>query len=158
AAGDYEEALRCLAMLTGFDSSKAWASGGWLARPDVAERIDPQVALRALVSFTGDLPDPAGDELTRTLMPFLEFARRLVTAHPSAADLLCMLSGLARRLGAVDEAIGWCERAEVLSGSSMSAVMLGYAYRRADRAADTLAAWQRALERDPGNLALHVDI
>jgi tetratricopeptide (TPR) repeat protein len=124
----------------------------------VAERIDPQEALRAIVSVTGELSDEPAEEVVSALTPLLDFARRLIAAHPTDIGLLPMLSGLARRLGAVDEAIAWCERAEAVEPSMISAVMLGYAYRKAGRPDETLAAWRRGLDRDPGNVALHVDI
>jgi hypothetical protein len=47
------------------------------------------------------------------------------------------LSGLARRLGAVGEAIDWCARAERRDPTAMAAIMLGYALRGAGRTAET---------------------
>lgn len=157
-AGDYAEALSCLAMVAGFDPTKAWASGGWLDRPELAAEVDPQAALRAIVSITGKLGDELPDGVVRALTPFLAFTRRLVAAHPGEVDILPMLSGLPRRMGQLDEAIAWCERAEAAAPSLLSAVMLGNALRRAGRVDETLRVWLRGLDRDPHNIALHVDV
>src|SRR5690606_9102068 len=47
--------------------------------------------------------------------------------------------------------------AEVQPGK-LTEVWLGYAYRSAGRVNDAVAAWQRALTYDPGDLAVHADI
>ncbi len=72
--------------------------------------------------------------------------------------MLPRLSSLARRMAESGEAIAWCERAEKADPSALAAIMLGYALRNAGRPQEAHRAWLRALRRDPGNVALRVDI
>jgi tetratricopeptide (TPR) repeat protein len=85
-------------------------------------------------------------------------ARGIIAASPDRTGILWPLSGLARRLGAHEEAIAWCQRAEQADNSAGAAIMLGYALRNAGRLQEMHEAWLRALSRDPGNVTLRVDI
>ena len=85
-------------------------------------------------------------------------ARELVAVSPGRPSIGWQLSGLARRLGAHEEAIAWCRRAEQAEPSAGAAIMLGYALRNAGRLEEMHEAWLRALSRDPGNVGLRVDI
>ena len=73
---------------------------------------------------------------------FLQVARCIAACNPVRAGVLPLLSALARRLGAHDEAVAWCQRAEQGTGSASAAIMLGYALRRAGTAgrSDVLAS------------------
>ena len=82
----------------------------------------------------------------------------MAACNPEHAGVLPLLSALARRLGAHDEAIAWCQRAEQASRSASAAIMLGYALRGAGRRGEMYEAWRRALSRDNGNVSLRVDI
>jgi tetratricopeptide (TPR) repeat protein len=104
------------------------------------------------------LPDPADAHQARALAPCLDLARRLVAASGDHGVILWQLSGLARRLGAHDEAIAWCQRAEQSDPGARATIMLGYALRSAGRFGEMHEAWVRALSRDPGNVDLRVDI
>jgi tetratricopeptide (TPR) repeat protein len=85
-------------------------------------------------------------------------------AGPATPAVPLLLSGLARRLGAHAEAIAWCEEAERREHApggtpgSNAPIMLGYALRSAGRPHDAIAAWERALAAEPGNVELHIDL
>jgi tetratricopeptide (TPR) repeat protein len=158
AAGSYDDAVGLLAAAAAHEPAKPWAQVAWLQQPGLAERLDPERLTGALARLALRLPDPVPEPDRAPLMPFLELARRVVELRAGQPFVRWGLSGLARRLGAVDEAIDWCVQAERAEPSPMAAMMLGYALRRAGREAETERAWLRALERDPGNLDLHVDL
>jgi tetratricopeptide (TPR) repeat protein len=158
AAGSYDDAVGLLAAAAAHEPAKPWAQVAWLQRPGLAERLDPERLTGALARLALRLPDPVPEPDRAPLMPFLELARRVVELRADQPFVHWGLSGLARRLGAVDEAIDWCVQAERAEPSPMAAMMLGYALRSAGREAETERAWLRALERDPGNLDLHVDL
>jgi tetratricopeptide (TPR) repeat protein len=158
AAGSYDDAVELLAAATAHEPAKPWAGAAWFQNPALAERLDPGRFTNAVAKMAVQLPDPVPEPQRGPLVPFLNMARRMVELHAEEPFVLWGLSGLARRLDAVDEAIDWCVRAERREPTAMAAIMLGYALRRADRQADTEQAWLRALQRDPGNLDLHVDL
>lgn len=156
--GDVNEALTLLIRAANHDPHKPWAAAGWLELPGLAERVDPGTVLPRLVALSGALPDPVPQEQRPGLMPFLDLGRSVFAAHPDAIGFKPLLSGLARRLGELDEAIAWCEEAERTDPTPNSAIMLGYALRSAGRLEDTERAWRSAIERDPDNLYVYVDL
>jgi tetratricopeptide (TPR) repeat protein len=157
-AGHMNDALNLLVMAAVTAPEKAWTASGWLDLPGSAEQLDPVDAAETLLFLALRLDDPVDAGLLPTLSPYLDFARRLVEANPGRTEVLAPLSGLARRLGAVEEAVAWCEFAERVAPTPRSAIMLGYAYRSVDRFDDMIAAWRAAVERDPSNVDVHIDL
>lgn len=160
-AGQVDEAFHLLCRVAAAEPGRPWAAG-WLAGPGspvaVADRLEPGRAARSLTQLALALPSPMPPELAVALDPFLAVARRVAAGQPDDASVLAPLSGLARRLGAYDEAIGWCRRAEQAGGGVMAAVMLGCALNEAGRPDEAHASWVRALGLDPANVDLRVDI
>ncbi|HEY7177469.1 MAG TPA: tetratricopeptide repeat protein [Micromonosporaceae bacterium] len=157
-AGYVNDALSLLVMVAASQPTTAWTSPGWLDLPGTAEQADAADAAETLLYLALRLDEPVDAALLPTLGPYLDFARRLVEANPGRADVLAPLSGLARRLGAVDEAVAWCEVAEGIAPSPRTAIMLGYAYRAVDRTDDMVAIWEMAVIRDPSNVDIYVDL
>ena len=157
-AGHFNEALDLLAIVAAAAPTKTWTAAGWLDLPGIAEQVEPAAAAESLLSLALHLDEPVDPVLLPVLMPYLDFGRRLVEAHDHRVEVLAPLSGLARRLGATGEAIGWCERAERMSPSARSAIMLGYAYRAAGRVDDMFAIWRAAVGREPSNVDIQVDL
>lgn len=80
-------------------------------------------------------------------------------------DPACLrtFSALARRLGAYQDAIAWCEAAEKLEKTEgkvtqPTLITLGYAYRDAGQPARAIEAWRRGAELRPKNTALLLDL
>jgi hypothetical protein len=126
-SGAADEAFGLLCQVAATEPDKAWAAG-WLAMPDasaatIADGMDPDQASISLMRLAGSLPDPADPGLVAVLTPFLQVARRMAARNPGHADILPLLSALARRLGAHDEAIAWCQRAEQASRSARAAII-----------------------------------
>ena len=157
-AGHFNEALDLLAIVAAAVPAKTWTAGGWLDLPGIAEQVNPAAAAESLLSLALHLDEPVDPALLPVLAPYLEFGRRLVEAHDQRVEVLAPLSGLARRLGATGEAIRWCERAERMSPSARTAIMLGYAYRSAGRVDDMFAIWRAAVRREPSNVDIQVDL
>lgn len=161
-SGATDEAFGLLCQVAATEPGKPWAAG-WLAMPEAsaaafADGMDPDQAATSLMRLAGSLPDPADPGLVAPLTPFLQVARCIAACNPVRAGVLPLLSALARRLGAHDEAVAWCQRAELGTGSASAAIMLGYALRGAGRRDEMYQAWQRALSRDNRNVSLRVDI
>ncbi len=157
-AGHFNEALDLLAIVAAAAPTKTWTAAGWLDLPGIAEQVEPAAAAESLLSLALYLDEPVDPALLPVLAPYLEFGRRLIEAHDHRLDVLPPLSGLARRLGATGEATQWCERAERMSPSARTAIMLGYAYRAAGRVDDMFAIWRAAVRREPTNVDIQVDL
>jgi tetratricopeptide (TPR) repeat protein len=157
-AGQFTEALDLLAIVAAAAPGKTWTASGWLDMPGIAAQVEPAAAAESLLCLALHLDEPVDPDLLPVLAPYLDFGRRLVEAHDERIDVLAPLSGLARRLGATREAISWCERADRTSPSGRTAIMLGYAYRAAGRFDDMFAIWRTAVQRDPTNVDIQVDL
>jgi tetratricopeptide (TPR) repeat protein len=155
--GHFNEALDLLAIVAAAAPTKTWTAAGWLEMPGIAEQVEPAAAAESLLSLALHLDEPVDSALLPVLAPYLDFGRRLVEAH-DRVEVLAPLSGLARRLGATREATDWCERAERMSPSARTAIMLGYAYRAAGRFDDMFATWRAAVRREPTNVDIQVDL
>jgi tetratricopeptide (TPR) repeat protein len=160
--GRLDEAFSLLCHAAEAVPGKPWAAG-WMAAPgvsvpDLAGRMDPDIAVRFISRLALSLPDPVDAETAVVLGPFLDVARVVAARHPEPATVLPRLSGLARRMGESGEAVAWCEQGEEADPSAPTAIMLGYALRNAGQPEKAHQAWLRALRRDPGNVELRVDI
>ncbi len=155
--GHFNEALDLLAIVAAAAPAKTWTAAGWLDMPGIAEQVEPAAAAESLLSLALHLDEPVEPALLPVLAPYLDFGRRLVEVH-DRVEVLAPLSGLARRLGATREATDWCERAERMSPSARTAIMLGYAYRAAGRVDDMFGIWRAAVRREPTNVEIQVDL
>ena len=156
--GKLDDAFSLLCRAAEAVPGKPWAAG-WLAAPgvsvpDLAGRMDPDIAVRFMSRLALSLPDPVDAEIAVALSPFLDVARVVASRHPEPATVLPRLSGLARRMGESGKAVAWCEQAEKSDPSALAAIMLGYALRNAGRPEQAHDAWLRALRRDPGSSIL----
>jgi tetratricopeptide (TPR) repeat protein len=163
-AGQYAMAIEILGQITAIRPDQPWCAAPWFG-PQVAERVSGREAAVAISHFASGLPDPAPAELAQTQAPWLEFARAVAAQPETTAQALAILSTLARRIGGVGEAIAWCTRAELLDRQGaaegenrVGALMLGFAYRSAGRPNEAIDAWERALELDPHNIDLYIDV
>lgn len=162
-AGQHAGAVELLAMVTAAEPIKPWAAAPWFSA-ELGSSVSGEDLARSISRINTAIGDPA-PVLAVPLAPWLSLARVAAARPEIVSSALAMLSGLARRIGAIDDAIAWCTRAEALENESaadgaypLGAVMLGYALRTAGRPDETIAAWMRALERIPKDIDLHIDL
>lgn len=161
-SGQLDGAFYLLCRVAEAEQGKPWAAG-WLAAPGADSRglgrqLNPGQAGTSVLRLALALRAPVTAGTAQVLLPFLEAARGVADRGQESVKALPPLSGLARRMGALEEAIDWCERAEKAEGSAIAAIMLGYALRDAGRKQEAHEAWLRALHREPDNVNLRVDI
>ena len=164
ATGRVLSAVDMLGRITEVRSDLPWCAAPWFG-PQLAEHVTGIQAAVAIGHFSGGLGDPAPAEVAEIQAPWLEFARAVAARPETTAQPLGILSGLARRIGGIEDAIAWCTRAEEMDRVGVAegemrigAVMLGFAYRSAGRPKDAIAAWARGLELDPHNIDLYIDM
>lgn len=135
-----------------------WSHALWLEEENLPTRLDPDRFTPVFVRLSLALPDPAPEEQRPPFMPFLRLARGMVAAHASHPEVLFSASMLARRLGAVKEALTWSSRAEELAPSFATATTLGFAHLHLDQIDEAIQAWRKAMDRDPTNHELPVQL
>ena len=161
--GRVPDAVELLGALVAANPAKPWAAAPWFS-PDLALSL-PEISIgRAVTSVWKAIGNPAPPETARVLTPWLALARTAAARPGLRADVLCAASALARRLGAHQDAIDWCRRAEERDkqtegvASQHTLIMLGYAYRDAGQPAPAIEAWTRASARKPANADLMLDL
>jgi tetratricopeptide (TPR) repeat protein len=158
AAGRPEDALPLLAAAVQHTPGVDWADVPWVKDPDLAVGIEPGLLARTIMQLCTSVGDPAPPAGHATLAPFLALTRHAVAAHPGHGLLLGAGSALARRIGEIDLAVEWAAQGARVRPSKLAEIWLGYAYRRAGRLPQALAALRRAVTHDPGDLTVYADI
>jgi tetratricopeptide (TPR) repeat protein len=158
SAGDHDQALSGFAQVAAHEPHRPWAaSAGWLA-PELVPRLDPDAFARTVLRMAQILDNQVAEEHRAHLEPFAQLARAMVEAHPAHGTLLWAGSSFMRRLDALGEAVDWAFRAWTRDRSLEAAIMLGNAWRRVGRDADTEKLWATVLRDHPEDLDLHVDL
>ena len=132
--GQVPVAVELLASVVAAYPEKPWAAAPWFS-PELAGSL-PLISIgKAVTAVWQAVDNPAPPQTAATLAPWLALARE-AAAHPDIdADCLCTLSALARRLGAYQDAIAWCDAAEKLErrakgrATHLTLIMLGHAHR-----------------------------
>jgi tetratricopeptide (TPR) repeat protein len=132
---------------------------GWLADPAAAAKVRPEVVTDCSVAIFDRYPDGVEDPALRHAQePLLETFALVLAAHPDADQAHCMASAAARRLGRNDLAIAWARQVLEREPSYPAALMLGYALRDDGRPVEAEAAFRRAIELDPREPLVRVDL
>jgi tetratricopeptide (TPR) repeat protein len=160
--GRVSDAVELLGSVVAAHPEKPWAAAPWFT-PELAGSL-PLISIgRAVSSIWQAVDNLAPSETVQTLAPWLALARKAATRPDIDADCLCALSALARRLGAYQDAIAWCDAAERFEKAKGRAtqptlIMLGYAHRDGGQPEQAIDAWKRAAALRPKNAALLLDL
>ncbi|MEV4416335.1 tetratricopeptide repeat protein [Catellatospora sp. NPDC049609] len=155
--GRHADALSLLAQATVHDPARPWADVSWVQALD-AGRVGVDHLLRVLLSVLGALPDPAHGPVARACRPYLDLARRSLTAYPDEALLHGAASGIARRLREVPLALAWAERGVRLQSNKLTEMWWGNALRAAGRLDEAVRAMRAARRHDPADLSVASDL
>ncbi|HET6529769.1 MAG TPA: tetratricopeptide repeat protein [Actinoplanes sp.] len=158
AAGRPEDGLPLLAAASGHAPGMDWAGVPWVRDPALGVRMEPGLLARIVMQLCTAIGDPAPDAGRIALRPYLTVVRHAIAAHPQHHLLLGAGSALARRVAEIDLAVDWAERGVRAGPSKLAEIWLGYAYRSADRVAESLAALERAARYDPDDMSVYADI
>lgn len=157
------EAVELLGAVVAAAPDRPWADAAWFS-PRLALTL-PEISIgRAVSSVWQAIGNPAPPQTAQAMGPWLAFARAAAARPGVRADLLCAGSALARRLGAHDEAIAWCQLAAQRDTqtegvpSQHTLIMLGYAYRDAGQPSPAIEAWTKASARKPANADVMLDL
>jgi tetratricopeptide (TPR) repeat protein len=162
AAGRESDAVVLLSEVINAVPARAWASVAWLARPGLAEALDPGALATSLANVTQGIGDPADQAERTAIEPYYTLVKQAVAVHPDDLHLATMASSLARRMDDLDTAIAWASAARDFrfepTGDALGVVMLGSALRRAGRPEETIELWRATCRADPSQSYLAVDL
>ena len=161
--GRVSGAVKLLGTLVAADPAKPWAAAPWFS-PELASSL-PQSAIGGAVSAVWQaVGSPVPPATARALAPWLALARTVAARPDIGAGCLCTMSALARRLGAYQDAVAWCDTAERRDiqaeghATQPTLIMLGFAHRDAGHPERAIDTWKRAVAVGPQNADLLLDL
>lgn len=156
--GQLGEAVDLLCRASEYDLTGGWAHAPWLADPAAGRAVEPGWLLEAISHLIRAVPGPADEATREALRPYLELTGRVLEHNPGEGRLYGFASGLARRIGGLDLALLWAQRAVELEPSGMNELFLGMVHRDSGRIDEAAQAMGRAIEVDQLNLAIYSDL
>jgi tetratricopeptide (TPR) repeat protein len=160
--GETSVALQMLGSLVAVHPEKPWTAAPWFS-PELGDSVPLLPIGKCVTSIWEAVDNPAPPEIAPLLAPWLALARKAAARAEAGADVLCTLSALARRLGAYEDALAWCAKAEEWERShgratQLTLIMLGYALRDRGQREEAIDVWQRAAAMPPENAELLLDL
>ena len=157
AEGDFDYGLRLLGKAQASAPETGWADVPWVTDPATASLIDPSVAANLAIDLLELLRVRGSDSLRPAMKPYLQLIRNTIAAHPDHTNLLGAAGYFFRRFD-VAEAADYATRADKLAPCHASAIALALIYRELGLTSQALAAFERALTYEPGDLEVYADI
>jgi tetratricopeptide (TPR) repeat protein len=157
-AGDVRSALDLLVRAAAHEPETPWLAGGAMSDAALRARVDPNTAADALARLARRLPAPPSVTLRSALEPFLQLAHDVADANPDHVEIAVRLSKFATAVGAHAAGVAWRTRAEAAIPGPLGAIMMGLALKDAGETDGMEAAWTRAVEADPDNLDVYVNL
>lgn len=160
--GDYDDALDLLLQVVGSKPDVPFLEwfDRWTERDGVLEEIDPErfavSCHRCVELLDNSTEDP---RFAQAAMP--EVVKRIgrVAAHHATSEQLCFIYSIAaRRAGEVDLSLIVAQRLQDMRPSYLVSVAVAGAHRERGEYHDAIAAFRRALEFQPGDIAARLDI
>ena len=148
--GRGDEAVQLLLNVIGSDPERRWAA--WLAQwleEDPSLPVPADALLHVCRILLGPvLHEAPSATYADTLADMATAVARVLEAEPEHGPLLSVGSGLARRVGRMDEAVAWATEGDRIDGTLLSACMLGQVHRAAGDERAAFKAFEIASERD----------
>ncbi|MEW1862561.1 tetratricopeptide repeat protein [Streptomyces sp. NPDC088194] len=161
--GRVPEAVELLASVVAVHPERPWAAAPWFS-PELGGSLPLPAVGGAVSAVWGAVEDPAPPEVAAALAPWLALAREAAARPDCDAGGLRAFSALARRLGAHQEAVTWCLRAEEREvqadgrATQLTLILLGSAHRGAGQPERAIEVWKRAVALAPGNADVLLDL
>jgi tetratricopeptide (TPR) repeat protein len=132
----------------------------WLADKDLTERLPIEILLilfKPLFSkLRGDyIEDAAQRGFIEQIIPVLQ---HICDLHPNDTSFAALVSSLVRRVGRYEEALQIAQKAYSANPSAQTSIMLASAHRAMDQLELAAEYYRKALEYDPSNIAIRLDL
>ncbi|MFF5078561.1 tetratricopeptide repeat protein [Actinoplanes sp. NPDC000266] len=157
ADGDMDEAVMWLGPASGHSPEVAWARAPWFGDPRFLAAVTPA----ALAEATMRICDPGRDLTTTRALDCLDpwfAAIASVCDRDPVPEQMARMAILLRACGRTTDSFALCDRADAVRPVMFTEVVRAGTWRRLGVPAQAAAAFQRALELEPGNWSLHLDL
>jgi tetratricopeptide (TPR) repeat protein len=152
-----DQAAGFLGSVIGYRPHVAWASAPWFSDERFVGALTAAGLADASLDITGYGTDLDDDQVRERLRPWLRAIEVVCDREPAAAAMARMAI-LLRACGRTDESLAVCERVDSLERVMLTEVVRAGTWRRLGDRQETAAAFRRALQLDPTNWSLYLDL
>ncbi|WP_051468529.1 tetratricopeptide repeat protein [Actinomadura oligospora] len=152
--GRMDDAVLVLGSLGGVSPRFVWADAPWFGD----ERFLSQVSAEALCEGSPRLFDHGAEPGQVAAGPWLGAAQAVAGRPEAGSEDLARMAILLRAFGRPDESLALCDRADAQSRTVFTEVVRGGTWRALGNLDETAAAFARALDLEPDNWSLHLDL
>ncbi|GIE31765.1 hypothetical protein Ait01nite_048100 [Actinoplanes italicus] len=151
-AGDMDAAATALAWVTGYRPDVPWADAPWFD-DDLVAGLSPTGMGDAAIAVADAGQPLDGEKLT----PWFR-AIEAVCAREPVPEQMARMAIMLRFAGRIDESFALCDRADAIEPLMITSVVRGATHRHLGDGTATRRCYERALELDPGNWSLYLDL
>ncbi len=155
--GDMDPAAQALGSVIGYRPDIAWASAPWFSDERFLAAVSAAGLADATLNITDHGPALDSDAARDRLRPWFR-AIDVVCDREPVAEAMARMAILLRACGRTDASLALCGRADCIERVPFTEVVRAGTWRRLGDRRQTAAAFQRALELDPTNWSLHLDL
>ncbi|GIF19662.1 tetratricopeptide (TPR) repeat protein [Actinoplanes tereljensis] len=155
--GDMDRAVQRLGSVTGYRPTVAWASAPWFSEERFSGAVTAAGLTDAVLNITDYNPELDNDEARERLRPWFRLIDVVCDLDP-AADPMARMAILLRVCGLTDESFALCDRADSVERVMFTEVVRAGTWRRIGERRQAGEAFRRAIELDPANWSLYLDL
>jgi tetratricopeptide (TPR) repeat protein len=154
---EMDQAAGRLGSVIGYRPQVAWASAPWFSDDRFLDGLTAAGLAHASLNITDQDSDLDNDAVRGHLQPWLRAVEMVCDRRPAAADMARMAI-LLRFCGQTEASLALCERADAVERVMLTEVVRAGTWRRLGDRDATAAAFRRALQLDPTNWSLYLDL
>ncbi|WP_230394868.1 tetratricopeptide repeat protein [Plantactinospora alkalitolerans] len=155
--GHPDQAALRLGAVIGYHPDVAWASAPWFADERFLGAVTAAGLADATLNITDHGPEMDNDAARDRMGPWFR-AIDVVCEREPVAEAMARMAILLRICGRTDASLALCDRADSVDRVMFTEVVRAGTWRRLGDRRQTAAAFRRALELDPTNWSLYLDL
>jgi tetratricopeptide (TPR) repeat protein len=155
--GDMDQAAQQLGLVIGYRPEVAWAGAPWFGEDRFLGTVTAAGLADASLNITDTGPALDSDAARDRMAPWFR-AIEVVCDREPVAEAMARMAILLRASGRIEESLALCDRADSMERVMLTEVVRAGTWRRLGDPAQTAAAFRRALDLDPTNWSLYLDL
>ncbi|WP_330461597.1 tetratricopeptide repeat protein [Streptomyces sp. NBC_00820] len=155
--GDMDGAALAIGSVTGARPDIAWAEAPWFGDERFLGAVSADALAEAAMRTMDYGRDLDTDSMRERFRPWFD-AIDVVSARRPSPEALARMAILLRACGRTDASFALCDRADAVARSMLTEVVRAGTWRKLGDPEQTAAAFERALDLDPDNWSLHLDL
>jgi tetratricopeptide (TPR) repeat protein len=155
--GDMDQAAQRLGSVIGYRPDVAWASAPWFGDERFLGAVTAAGLADATLNITDYGPEMDNDAARDRMGPWFR-AIDVVCDREPVAEAMARMAILLRICGRTDASLALCDCADSVDRVMFTEVVRAGTWRRLGDRRQTAAAFRRALELDPTNWSLYLDL